>query len=140
MKSNSFVCTTAIVQIVHFISWILLILWCWWRKFVNWHLIERLQHRQQFKHTTPDIMYEFRPFQLQLCDYKSYSKTKYRGRGKNFIPKPRSGHRIAANEMDLFSFGGKRFDSVQFSFNENFLFLLEFEFIIVDQIYCTDSK
>lgn len=115
MKSNSFVCTTAIVQIVHFISWILLILWCWWRKFVNWHLIQRLQHRQQqqFKHTTTsDIMYEFRPFQLQLCDYKSYSKTKYRGRGKNFIPKPRSGHRIAANEMDLFSFGGKRFGSV----------------------------
>lgn len=51
-------------------------------------------------------MYEFRPFELQKCDYKSYTATSY-GRGINFLPKARSGHRIVASETDIFCFGGK---------------------------------
>lgn len=51
-------------------------------------------------------MYQFRPFEVVNCNYKSYSRSS-KGRGINIIPKARSGHRIAANEVDLFSFGGK---------------------------------
>lgn len=122
MKSNSFVCATAIGLVIRqLFGWFLLIAAnsvCWWRKFLDWHYVQQQQRRrrrqqkqQQYsKHTSLSpvgTMYEFRPFQLQVCDYKSYSKTKHRGRGINFTPKPRSGHRIAANETDLFSFGGK---------------------------------
>ncbi|XP_055316110.1 kelch domain-containing protein 10 homolog [Sitodiplosis mosellana] len=51
-------------------------------------------------------MYEFRPFLVTRCEYKSYAKATSIGRGINYIPKPRSGHRVVANETDLFSFGG----------------------------------
>lgn len=109
MKSNSFVYTTAIVLTAHFISWIILTptnFWHWWRKFLDWHHIRQRKRRQ--KNTlTPSIMYTFRPFELQSCDYKSYTKQTSVGRGINFIPKPRSGHRVAANESELFSFGGR---------------------------------
>lgn len=108
MKYNSFVYTIALVSIAQIISWLILIptnLIRWWRKFRNWHRIRQRRRRQ--KHHTSATMYEFRPFELQNCDYKSYSRATSQGRGINFIPKARSGHRIAANETDLFSFGGK---------------------------------
>lgn len=111
MKSNSFVYTTAIVLIAHFISWIVLIPTnCvhWWRTFLNWHRIRQHKRRHKQQHNmSNNSIYEFRPFELQYCDYKSYSRATSQGRGINFIPKARSGHRIAANETDLFSFGGK---------------------------------
>lgn len=128
MKSNSnFVYTTAVGLIVYFIGWIVVISsnsLCWWREFLNWHYAQQQKRRQQrqYHHIKFGNMYEFRPFQLQQCDYKSYSKkTKHRGRGINCIPKPRSGHRIAANETDLFSFGGElhTFDFFLFNFHSN---------------------
>lgn len=109
MKYNSFVYTIAIVLIAHIISWLILIPTHsirWWHTFRDWHRYR--QRKRRYKHrNTSAIMYEFRPFELQKCDYKSYSRPTSQGRGINFIPKARSGHRIAANETDLFSFGGK---------------------------------
>lgn len=108
MKCKSFVYTIAIVLLAHIISWLILIpthLVRWWRTFWNWHRIRQRRRRHKFRFTAN--MYEFRPFELQICDYKSYSRATSQGRGINFIPKARSGHRIAANETDLFSFGGK---------------------------------
>lgn len=113
MKSNSFfVYTTAIISIAHLISWIRLTstnLSHWWRKFWNWHRQQqrRYNYHHQYHTSSNRTMYEFRPFELTLCDYKSYAKATSIGRGINVIPKPRSGHRVAANESDLFSFGGK---------------------------------
>lgn len=136
MKSNYFVSITAIVLIAHFITWFLLIATTfghWWRKcwnsyFVRWKIQfeerQRRRRRQQFRHRIASssyqhqqqeeeedqphssTMYQFRPFEVVNCNYKSYSRTS-KGRGINIIPKARSGHRIAANEVDVFSFGGK---------------------------------
>lgn len=107
MKSNSFLNTTVlIVIVVRFVRWILLkpiSLLHWLFKFCDWY------HHRQHKHQpvlNSNTMYEFRPFELQKCDYKSYTATSY-GRGINFLPKARSGHRIVASETDIFCFGGK---------------------------------
>lgn len=64
------------------------------------------QQQQQQEQQSNHKMYQFRPFEVVSCDYKSYSRTS-KGRGINIIPKARSGHRVAANEVDLFSFGGE---------------------------------
>lgn len=113
MKSNCFLCPTAIVLIAHIINWILLTpknLSHWWRTFLAWHRNRQRKRRYKFINHTPIIkMYEFRPFELTRCEYKSYAKSTSIGRGINFIPKPRSGHRVTANETDLFSFGGEFF-------------------------------
>lgn len=139
MKSNCFISTTAIVLIAHFITWFILIATTfgqWWRKCLNWYHIRKIQiqerrrrRRQQRRqqqarqHTIKSeqqdqnqlTMYQFRPFEVVNCNYKSYSRTS-KGRGINIIPKARSGHRVAANEVDLFSFGGKLF-TVHFTLN-----------------------
>lgn len=128
MKSNCFISTTAIVLIAHFITWFILIATIfghWWRKCLNWYHIRKRRRRQrQFKQYTikssqqrqhqhqqqegdemqKKEIYEFRPFEVMNCNYKDYSRGK--GRGITTIPKARSGHRVAANEIDLFSFGG----------------------------------
>lgn len=115
MKSNSFLCSTAeiILIAVHFINWILLTIknltLNWWHSFLDWQRNRQHRRRRQklLKQQTIVKMYEFRPFELTRCEYKSYAKSTSIGRGINFIPKPRSGHRVAANETDLFSFGGE---------------------------------
>lgn len=56
--------------------------------------------------TTSNIMYTFRPYEVQRVDYKSYGSVS-KGRGINMYPKPRSGHRIVVNDTDIFCFGGK---------------------------------
>lgn len=117
MKSNSFVYTTAIVLIAHLINWFILtptILYThWWRTFLDWHWVRRRkrQYNRHHHHHDENItrtMYEFRPFEVTQCEYKRYGKSGGIGRGINFIPKARSGHRCAANESDLFSFGGMK--------------------------------
>lgn len=113
MRSNSFVYTTAIALIAHFIGWLLRMpksLSHWWRTLFNWHRIRQRNKRHGYYRTAATritAMYEFRPFELTRCDYKSYAKATSIGRGIHVLPKPRSGHRIVANETDLFSFGGK---------------------------------
>lgn len=145
MKSNYFISTTAIVLIAHFITGFLLIATTfghWWRKCLNLYCTRwkiRIQERQrrrqrcqQFRENTlaspnhqqqeqeqDHKMYQFRPFEVVNCNYKSYSRSS-KGRGINIIPKARSGHRVAANEVDLFSFGGE-FRFVSF-FRENVKF------------------
>lgn len=121
MKSNCLISTITIVFIAHFITWFILIATKFrqfWRKFWNWYWIRDIHSiREQVSTSTSQQpnqnhnqqnMYHFRPFEVINCDYKSYSKTS-KGRGINIIPKARSGHRVAANEVDLFSFGGKFF-------------------------------
>lgn len=109
MKSNHFLYTTAIVLIARFLNCITikpsLSLFHWWQTFLDWHYTRR--RRRRIKRLQRNKMYEFRPFELQRCDYKSYSTSVSQMRGINFIPKPRSGHRIVASETDLFCFGGK---------------------------------
>lgn len=113
MKSYCFVYTTAIVLIAHIISWIVLIptnfLHWWSKRFISWHCIQQRKRHNKGNMSSKTI-YEFRPFELHKCDYKSYSRATSQRRGINFIPKPRSGHRIVANETDLFSFGGNLFN------------------------------
>lgn len=109
MKSNDFLYTTAIVLIARLVNWITtkptLSLLHWWQTFLDWHHTRRRRRRRK-RMQRNSKMYEFRPFQLQQCDYKSYNSAKT-GKGINYIPKARSGHRIAATETDLFCFGGK---------------------------------
>lgn len=108
MKSNSFVCTTAIILIARFTNWIAKPskLLNWWQNFLDWRY-QRQGRRRRNRVTFRKTMYEFKPFELKLCDYKSYPSKTNHGRGINFIPKPRSGHRMVASETDLFCFGGK---------------------------------
>lgn len=73
-------------------------------------------------------MYEFRPFELTRCEYKSYAKSTSIGRGILYIPKPRSGHRVVANETDLFSFGGKYSFFIDFIYS-NFVLLLKYKIL-----------
>lgn len=131
MKSNSFVSSTAIVLIAHFITWFILIATTfghWWRKCLNWYhqrkiqirerqrrpiKLEQQQQQQGDENQNQRNMYQFRPFEVVNCNYKSYSRTS-KGRGINIIPKARSGHRVAANEVDLFSFGGKLQSQIKF--------------------------
>lgn len=49
-------------------------------------------------------MYEFRPYELNTVDYKSYRGLF--GEGIHKIPKARSGHRIVCTDTDIYSFGG----------------------------------
>lgn len=89
MKSNSFIYIIAVVLIAHLINWIVLIsaiLSHCWRKFMNWRCVRRRQQQKQNKNsasTTRRIMYEFRPFELTRCEYKSYAKATSIGRGIN---------------------------------------------------------
>lgn len=130
IKSNSFIYITAILLIAHLISCFLSIptnlVHCW-RILLYWYRNRKYKRRpNDSTHITnapfapPTNMYEFRSFELQICDYKSYSKTS-QGRGINFIPKARSGHRVAANETDLFAFGGKRSTTISISIRKSFL-------------------
>lgn len=48
--------------------------------------------------------YTFRPFDLTKVVYKCYDGIF--DRGINAYPKPRSGHRIACNDSEIFLFGG----------------------------------
>lgn len=50
-------------------------------------------------------MYTFRPFELTKVEYKNYNAVN-RGRGINFYPKARSGHRIVCNDTNIYCFGG----------------------------------
>lgn len=107
MKSNSFLNITVVSVIAaRFVGWILLkpiiSLLHWLFKFFDWYNHRQRKHQPVLNSNT---MYEFRPFELQKCDYKSY--TKGYGRGINFLPKARSGHRIVASETDIFCFGGR---------------------------------
>lgn len=107
MKSNNFVCTTVFILIAQFTSWIAKPskLIQWWHTFLDWR--HQRQRRRRIKRSPSNTMYEFRPFELQRYDYKGYSRDKHSGRGIKFIPKARSGHRIVANETDIFCFGGR---------------------------------
>lgn len=110
---------------------LLLKLLCWHRKFIDIFLVriyalfridkKRLRQRTSRQRTKRKTMnfsekknnsssikaiYQFRPFEVKRIDYKNYSLA-VQGRGINFYPKPRSGHRIVANDSDLYCFGGK---------------------------------
>lgn len=56
--------------------------------------------------TMSSKLYTFRPFELVKINYKNYSTTSYIGRGINFYPKPRSGHRIVCDNTNIYCFGG----------------------------------
>lgn len=114
MKANNFVCTTAIVWIAQFTNWIggTSKLFHWWYKLLDWQHQRHRRRRRKKASPTSWTMYEFRPFELQKCDYKSYSMHKHQGRGILFIPKARSGHRIVASDTDIYCFGGKHFTSI----------------------------
>lgn len=102
MKYNCFISTIKIVFIANFITWFIWIA----TKFRQRHQQRQQLQQQPNRNHNKQNMYHFRPFEVINCDYKSYSKTS-KGRGINIIPKARSGHRVAANEVDLFSFGGR---------------------------------
>lgn len=53
----------------------------------------------------PPKLYTFRPYELTKVEYKNYNAVN-RGRGINFYPKPRSGHRIVCNDTNIYCFGG----------------------------------
>lgn len=110
MKSDNFVWATVVILLAQFSSWIEkpAKLFHWWHNLLHWPYQQRQQRRRRKHGSSFRKMYEFRPFELQRYDYKSYSSNKHRGRGINIIPKPRSGHRIVANETDIFCYGGRR--------------------------------
>lgn len=103
MKYNFVYLVLEIELIVKLFGWLwltikTLLIW-WYRKFC-WCLDRKLPMAQK-------PMYEFRPFELTRVDYKNYSRISGLGSGIIWSPKPRSGHRIALNDTDLFCFGGQ---------------------------------
>lgn len=71
-----------------------------WIHKLLWYCDKLIEYQQTRK------MYAFRPYELIQINYKTYGSGS-KGRGINMYPKARSGHRIVANDTDIFCFGGK---------------------------------
>lgn len=128
MKTNSSLYIAVISVTVRLIGWIhkkpVGRLLHWWYNFLDWHFHrQRKRKRRMTQNTSRD--YIFQPFKVHLIDYKSYLNKIGFGRGINFIPKPRSGHRLTASATDLFCFGGKSdniFPIAKFHINFRFIY------------------